>query len=47
MPEAVAYLPDQSINELIHRGARAPIKHVDGWPVLDLPKRREAATIRR
>ena len=38
----------RAINELIVRGTRrARIKYVDGWPVLDLPKRRKPLTTER
>jgi hypothetical protein len=36
----------RAINELVQRATRAPapIKYVDGWPLLDLPKRRKPLT---
>ncbi len=39
----------RAINELIQRGARprSRIKYVDGWPVLDLPKRGKPLTTER
>ena len=39
----------KAISELIQRGTRprARIKYVDGWPVLDLPKRGEPLTSER
>ena len=39
----------QAISELIQRGTRprARIKYVDGWPVLDLPKREAPLTTER
>ncbi|MGC2108679.1 MAG: DUF6364 family protein [Candidatus Korobacteraceae bacterium] len=39
----------KAISELIQRGTRprARIKYVDGWPVLDLPKRTEPLTSER
>lgn len=39
----------RAINELIQRAtrARAPIKYVEGWPLLDLPKRRQPLTTER
>jgi len=39
----------KAITELIQRGVhpRPRIKHVDGWPVLDLPKRKEPLTTER
>jgi uncharacterized protein DUF6364 len=39
----------KAISELIQQGARRRprIKYVDGWPVLDLPKRKEPLTTER
>jgi len=39
----------KAISELIQRSARprARIKYVDGWPVLDLPKRARPLTTER
>lgn len=39
----------KAISELIQRGTRSRprIKHVDGWPVLDLPKRKQPLTTER
>ncbi len=39
----------KAITELIQRGTRTRprIKYVDGWPVLDLPKRKEPLTTER
>jgi hypothetical protein len=39
----------RAINELVQRGARpkSRIKYVDGWPVLDLPKRKHPLTTER
>lgn len=39
----------KAISELIQRGTRTRprIKYVDGWPVLDLPKRKEPLTTER
>jgi hypothetical protein len=39
----------RAINELVQRGInpRPRIKYVDGWPVLDLPKRGEPLTTER
>ena len=39
----------KAISELIHRGTRtrSRIKYVDGWPVLDLPKRQQPLTTER
>lgn len=39
----------KAIGELIVRGTRKapPIKYVSGWPVLDLPKRKEPLTTER
>ncbi len=39
----------RAISELIQQGTRpkARIKYVDGWPVLDLPKRKEPLTSER
>ena len=39
----------KAISELIQRGARpgARIKYVNGWPVLDLPRRKDPLTSER
>ena len=39
----------RAINELVQRAVRSKsrIKYVDGWPVLDLPKRGEPLTTER
>jgi uncharacterized protein DUF6364 len=39
----------RAINELIQRGKnpKSRIKYVDGWPVLDLPKRGKPLTTER
>jgi hypothetical protein len=39
----------KAISELIQRGLRprARIKYVDGWPVFDLPKRKQPLTTER
>ena len=39
----------KAVSELIQRGARprARIKYVKGWPVLDLPRRKEPLTTER
>jgi len=39
----------RAINELIQRGssARSRIKYVNGWPVLDLPRRKKPLTTER
>ena len=39
----------KAISELVQRGLRprSRIKYVNGWPVLDLPKRKEPLTTER
>jgi hypothetical protein len=39
----------RAINELIQRGSstRSRIKYVNGWPVLDLPRRKKPLTTER